>query len=52
MDWLEDPAWLDSVTEGSSAPTVARIPDDVSVQVEEMDNRRWTVDVYLADSNR
>ena len=52
MDWLDDPAWQNSVADGSSAPMVAGIPDDLSVQVEEVDNRRWTVDVYLCESNR
>ena len=47
LDWLED-----SVADGSSAPTVAGAPDDLAVQVEEADNRRWTVDVYLRESNR
>ena len=52
MDWLEDPAWQDSAADGSSAPTVARSQDDLSVQVEELDNRRWTVDVHLCEPDR
>ena len=52
MDWLQDPAWQNSAVDGSSAPNVARQEDDLSVQVEELDNRRWTVDVYLRESIR
>ena len=52
LDWLQDPAWQNSAVGGSSAPNVAKQEDDVSIQVEEIDNRRWSVDVYLRESNR
>ena len=50
LDWLQNPAWQNSA--GSSAPNVVKLEDDVSIQVEEVENRRWSVDVYLRESTR
>ena len=52
MRWLEDPAWLGNTAAGSSVPAITRSLEDLSVRVEEQDNRRWTVDGHLCEPDR
>ena len=52
MSWLEDPARPDNTAGGSSAPAVSRSLEEISVQVEEQDSGRWTVDVLLCEPDR
>ena len=52
LDWLQDPAWQTSAVGGSSAPNVAKEEDEVAIQMDEMDDRRWSVDVYFQESTR
>ena len=52
MDWLQDPVWQTSTVGGSSAPNVAKEEDEVAIQMDEMDDRRWSVDVYFQESTR
>ena len=52
MDWLQDPAWQNNAVGGFSVPNVVKKEEDVSINVEEIEDRRWSVDVYLRGSNR
>ena len=54
MTWLEDPAWLDGSAAGTSTSPFSRSLEDLPGRVEELDRRRWTVDVHLCepDSDR
>ena len=52
MDWLQDPAWQTNTGGGSSAPNVVKEEDEVAIQMDELDDRRWSVDVYFQESTR